>query len=282
MFKWLYGPILFSKVDQLGTYASALAFCFVLSLVPFLAVTFAVGMEIASQLAMNKDYASGYQAVLQSILPMERPEETQRIFHTVENSMKSKSSLFTVGFILALYTSFNLMDQIIRTLLFIFDDSRKPREWSWRVMTKGFALLGIWMCLLLLISVSAVGTTGLHALLNQFLFKSLSNAVVTAVQISVVIGSLFGTMYLTYYMVPTRHYKKQYVVEGSLLASTGWILCSLIFATVVPKLLKASAAYAALGSVVGILIWAQACAWSIILGACWIVRFSPPRMKAGR
>ncbi len=213
---------------------------------------------------------------------MERPEETERIFHTVENSMKAKSSLFTVGFILAFYTSFTLMGQIIRTLLFIFDDHRKPQEWTWKVAAKGLALLGIWMCLLLLISVSAVGTTGLHALLNQFLFKSLSNAVVTAVQISVVIGSLFGTMYLTYFMVPTRQYKRQYVVEGGLLASTGWIVCSLIFATAVPKLLKASAAYAALGSVVGILIWAQACAWSIILGACWIVRFSPPRAKAGR
>jgi uncharacterized BrkB/YihY/UPF0761 family membrane protein len=38
--------------------------------------------------------------------------------------------------------------------------------------------------------------------------------------------------------------------------------------------LQASAAYIALGSVVAILLWAQACAWSIIAGACWIVRFS--------
>jgi hypothetical protein len=26
---------------------------------------------------------------------------------------------------------------------------------------------------------------------------------------------------------------------------------------------------------VAILLWAQACSWSVILGACWIVRFSP-------
>jgi len=65
------------------------------------------------------------------------------------------------------------------------------------------------------------------------------------------------------------------VMEGSMLASSGWIACSLIFASVVPKLLQTSAAYIALGSVVAILLWAQACAWSIIAGACWIVRFSP-------
>jgi uncharacterized BrkB/YihY/UPF0761 family membrane protein len=64
------------------------------------------------------------------------------------------------------------------------------------------------------------------------------------------------------------------VMEGSLLASLGWILCSLVFAKIMPELLKTSAAYLALGGVVAILLWAQACAWSIILGACWIVRFS--------
>jgi uncharacterized BrkB/YihY/UPF0761 family membrane protein len=72
-----------------------------------------------------------------------------------------------------------------------------------------------------------------------------------------------------------RPHKIRFVVEGSLLASSGWIICSLVFAKIVPALLKTSAAYIALGSVVAILLWAQACAWSIILGACWIVRFSP-------
>jgi len=95
------------------------------------------------------------------------------------------------------------------------------------------------------------------------------------VQVLVVISALFGTFYLTFSLVPVRPHKNRYVVEGSLLASCGWILCSLIFAYVIPKILQASAAYIALGSVVAILLWAQACAWSIILGACWIVRFSP-------
>jgi uncharacterized BrkB/YihY/UPF0761 family membrane protein len=89
-----------------------------------------------------------------------------------------------------------------------------------------------------------------------------------------VVGALFGTFFLTYYLVPAQAYKRKYVVEGSLLASCGWIVCSLIFASVVPTLLQTSAAFIALGSVVAILHWAQACAWSVIIGACWIVRFS--------
>jgi len=273
MFKWLYGPILISKADRLGTYAAALAYCVVLSLVPFLAVTFAIGMKISSDLAVNKHYAEHYAEVMGDIIPMSNPGDTARIFSAVQHS--TQGGLVTIGFILAVYTSFNLMDQIIRTLLFIFDDPRRPSEWSWKVVLKTLALLVIWMCLLLLISISAVETAVLRHVLDHFLLSSLSKALATATQVLVVISALFGTFFLTFYLVPTRSYKTKYLVEGSLLASCGWIVCSLIFAYVLPQILRASAAYIALGSVVAILLWAQACAWSVIIGACWIVRFSP-------
>jgi len=272
MFKWLYGSVLFSKADRLGTYAAALAYCFVLSLVPFLAVTFAVGMEILTQLAMNKDYARHYAEVLGDIIPMENPQDTERIFTAVEHS--TQGGLVTIGFILAVYTSFNLMTQIIRTLHFIFDDERLSQQWSWTVVMKTFTLFLIWMCLLLLISISAMEMGVLRHLLDQFVLSSLSRQLVRATQVLFVIAALFGTFYLTYALVPTKRHKTNVVVEGSLLASSGWILSSLIFAYVMPQILKASAAYIALGSVVATLLWAQACAWSIILGACWIVRFS--------
>jgi len=273
MFKWLYGPVLFPKADRLGTYAAALAYCFVLSLIPFLVVTFAVGMEISTELALGKHYAERYAEVLGGIIPTENPQDMARIFAAVEHS--TKGGLVTIGFILAIYTSFNLMMQIVRTLVFIFDDPRRSQEWNWTVVMKTVALLFIWMCLLLLISISAVEAAVLRHLLDRFLLSSLSKALVNGLQVLVVIGALFGTFFLTYHLVPVQRHKNRYVVEGSLLASCGWIACSLIFASVIPEILKASAAYIALGSVVAILLWAQACAWSVIIGACWIVRFSP-------
>jgi membrane protein len=275
MFKWLYGANLSAKADRLGTYAAALAYCVVLSMVPFLAVTFVIGTEIFAALDSSRHYAEHYAQALGEILPMQDPAQTQHIFDTVEKS--AHGGLLTVGFVLAIYTSFNLMDQINRTLLFIFDDPRRPYEWSWIVVVKTVALLFLWMCLLLLISISAVESAILRHLLNHIIMSSLSKALATTSQVLVVIGALFGTIYLTYYVVPARSFKRSVVVEGSLLASCGWIICSMIFAYVLPALLKTSATYLALGSVVAILLWAQACAWSIILGACWIVRFSPVR-----
>jgi YihY family inner membrane protein len=272
MFKWLYGPLLYQKADRLGTYAAALAYCVVLSLVPFLAVTFAVGMEISTRFDIGKHYAEHYAEILGEIIPIENTRETERIFAAVQHS--TQGGLVKVGFILAIYTSFNLMEQITRTLLFIFDDPRRPQAWGLMSMVKTLALLFIWMCLLLLISISAVEAAILQRVLDEFLFSAWGQALASGLQVLLVIGALFGTFYLTYSLVPSRPYKKKYVIEGSLLASCGWIICSLLFVYILPKILQTSAAYIALGSVVAILLWAQACAWSIILGACWIVRFS--------
>jgi inner membrane protein YhjD len=274
MYKRLFGPILSPKIDRLGTYAAALAYCFVLSLVPFLAVTFVVGLEISNHLALTKHYDEHYSEVLTDIFPTQDPTDSQRIFNIIENSYQN-GGFVTIGFGFALYTSFNLMDQIGRTIRFIFDDPRRPQGWNWTMVGKTFLLLLIWMGLLLLISVSAVETSFLRHVLSNFHLSTLGSDIATATQVLVVITALFGTFYLTYLLIPAKNYKKNLVLEGSALAATGWIACSLVFATVMPQLLKTSAAYAALGSVVGILLWAQACAWSVILGACWIVRFSP-------
>ena len=278
MWKRLWGPNLVVKADRLGTYAAALAYCFVLSLVPFFIVTFVVGMHLALGLDINGEYyQKHYAEVLGNIIPSQ--QDAKNIVTTVTNvEGRNKGWLFLLGFGFALYTSYTLMEQIVRTLLFIFDDPRRPDIWSWFGVVKTVGLLLIWMCLLLLVSVSAVEA----AILRQVLYDVLhletgGKMVATASQLLIIIAALFGTIFVTYYVVPARKHKASVVVEGSLLASLGWILCSLVFAKVMPQLLQTSAAYLALGSVVAILLWAQACAWSIILGACWIVRFSPTK-----
>jgi YihY family inner membrane protein len=305
MFKWLYGPILFSKADRLGTYAAALAYCFVLSLIPFLVVTFTV----ISQVAPGKlDLGGAYKDLLTDILPSldvdetphPRPMKDQGDSRASPNSSDSvnhlkaarvanlsaqialtlqstsQRGLATIGFILAVYTSFNLMMQIVRTLHFIFDDPRRPQEWNWTVVLKTIALLLIWMFLLLLISSVSVMTPVIEKILSQFhLEPRLWASPLLVARDIVLLTSLFGAFFLTYYLVPGKRWQLSQIRNGSLVASCGWVLCSLLFAHVLPSMWHMNAVYEALGSVVVILLWAQACAWCVIVGACWIVRFSP-------
>lgn len=268
MWKWFFGPVLVTKLDRLGTYAAAMAYCFVLSVVPFLIVTF----TFADQLQL--DLRGGYREILADILPS--GIDANQVLTTIDRS--SHSGIATIGFILAVYTSYNLMTQITRTLLFIFDDPKRPEGWNWRHWVKSAVLLFIWMFLLLVIAVSFVVTIGIESILRQIdVHLRVGTAVIGIAQYALVIASMFFAFLLTFLLVPAQRPSLMEARDGSLVASCGWILCSLLFANLLPQMLRAGAVYEALGSVVVILLWAQACAWSVIIGACWIVRFSPRR-----
>jgi YihY family inner membrane protein len=296
MWKRIYGPILVLKVDRLGTYAAALAYCLVLSLIPFLVVTFTLGTELTHQ-----NLVTAYSDLLVDILPAQSidnpthtpgvkettPNETPEAKHDrvarvkslsaqIINTLQSSShrGLATVGFILAVYTSFNLMTQIVRTLLFIFDDPRRQQEWDFHLIFKTIALFIIWMFLLLLIAAFSVVTPVIVNILKQMqLDPSLWTTPLLFGRDLIGLASLFGAFFLTYLLVPSKRYRLSQVRNGSLVASFGWVFCSLLFAYVLPNMWRTNAVYEALGSVVVILLWAQACAWSVIIGACWMVRF---------
>ena len=309
MFDQLWGPVLAPKADRLGTYAAGLAYCLVLSLIPFLFVTFTLGQEL-TQFVPKFDLVEAYGELLAEILPADvaagsaaHSQETtlgetassvaptasleaqhgraanlsSRILRTLQRSHGGTS--FLVGFGFAVYTSFNLMTQIIRTLLFIFDDHRRPLVWTWQIGLKTLALFGIWMFVLIFMAVCSIVTPVFDSILRQLHLDPVAwTTPLTAARNLIGLFALFFAFFLTYLLVPSKRYRVRQVRNGSLVATFGWVLCSIVFSYVLPTLWQTNTVYEALGSVVIILLWAQACAWSIILGACWVVRF-PARKK---
>jgi membrane protein len=261
MWKWLYGSHLAKKVDMLSTYATALAYSFVLSIVPLLVVAFALTYELIG--SVN---GRAYHEALVSVLPV-GDQEITRIIKAVETSWRSNLAK-TLGPIFAVYTSFNLMNQIVRTLIFIFDDARRPYEWSLRLVIKTVSLLAIWTFLLLAIIVSSILTWAVNSTEHFWLgpWRVASDLVMVA--------ALFTALFLTFYLVPNKRPRWRDVRDGALVASLCWIVCGLCFSSLQKYLHSVNMVYQALGSVVIILLWAQACAWSLIIGACWMVRFA--------
>jgi uncharacterized BrkB/YihY/UPF0761 family membrane protein len=308
MFDRFWGPVLAPKADRLGTYAAGLAYCLVLSLIPFLFVTFTLGQEL-TQFVPKFDLVEAYSELLADILPADvaagsaahgQPVEpaatsnqapsgsstaanmeaqhshatdlSSRILRTLQRSHGSTN--FLVGFGFAVYTSINLMTQIVRTLLFIFDDHRRSLVWTWRIGLKTLALFGIWMFVLLFMAVCSIVTPVFDSILRQLhLDPAAWTTPLTAARNLIGLVALYFAFFLTYLLVPSKRYRFRQVRNGSLVATGGWMLCSIAFSSVLPHLWATNTVYEALGSVVIILLWAQACAWSIILGACWVVRF---------
>jgi membrane protein len=267
MRKWIYGANLEKKAHGLGTYAAALAYCFVLSVVPFVVLSFAFVGQFVGDLNVH-----AYQRTLEDVLPGESTSDVAAILAKIHDSYRHNATAQTIGLLFALYTSFNLMNQIVRTLLFIFDDPRRPYEWTWKVLVKTVSLLAIWTFLLLVLTgCSIVGVVLHHSSQTLVGAWRLTSDLVT-------VAALFCAFFTTYFLVPTKRFRLRQVRDGALVASLGWITCSLVFTSVLQNhLLNLNLVYRALGSVVGILFWAQACAWSVIGGACWMVRFASRR-----
>jgi membrane protein len=267
MRKWIYGANLEKKAHGLGTYAAALAYCFVLSVVPFVVLSFAFVGQFVGDLNVH-----AYQRTLEDVLPGESTSDVAAILAKIHDSYRHNATAQTIGLLFALYTSFNLMNQIVRTLLFIFDDPRRPYEWTWKVLVKTVSLLAIWTFLLLVLTgCSIVGVVLHHSSQTLVGAWRLTSDLVT-------VAALFCAFFTTYFLVPTKRFRLRQVRDGALVASLGWITCSLVFTSVLQNhLLNLNLVYRALGSVVIILFWAQACAWSVIGGACWMVRFASRR-----
>ena len=269
MWKRLCGPHLVKKADMLGTYATALAYSFVLSVVPLLVVAFALTDALVGTLNPH-----AYRETLVSVLPVETDQSITTISEALEHTWQNDWAK-TLGLLFAIYTSFNLMNQIVRTLIFIFDDSRRVYEWSLKIFVKTMTLLAIWTFLLLAIIVSSITTLIVHKSAH---YLSVPWRVTSDL---VMIASLFSAVFATYYLVPSKRRKLRDVADGALVASLGWISCGLVFREVLPYVFGANMVYKALGSVVIFLLWAMACAWSFILGACWTVRFPTKGVRKG-
>jgi membrane protein len=155
----------------------------------------------------------------------------------------------------------------VRSLLFVFDDARRPFEWTWQIFSKTVALLAVWTFLLLTVTVSSV--LGIFVHRNAY-FLSMPWRVGSDI---LLIVSLFAAVFATYYLVPSRPRLRD-VRDGAMVAAVGWIGCGLVFTRVIPHMMGLNVVYQALGTIVVILLWAQACAWSLIIGACWMVRFA--------
>jgi uncharacterized BrkB/YihY/UPF0761 family membrane protein len=161
----------------------------------------------------------------------------------------------------------------VRTLLFIFDDTRRVYEWNWKVFIKTVSLLAVWMFLLLAIIVSSILRLMVHRAVD---FLSVPWKVTTDLAL---IAALFVAVFATYFLVPSKRLRLRAVADGALVASLGWVGCGVIFRVVLPYVFGANMVYKALGSVIIILLWALSCAWSFILGACWTVRFPAKRRR---
>ena len=258
-----------ARLALLDRAAAEVAFFLALCLVPF------VGIAIT---LASRWFPAGLSAsigkVLHDVLPAESPVAGEALHWA--GSSASKGWL-TVGFLLALWSSFRFMSLCIQALGSMISGDVRPTAWTWRSTARSLLLLLVWMvalvatALFLLVAPSIRrGLLGLHAL------SGLSSLVFAALRVLLVPGILFGAIFLTYRMVAGTRVGSFRVALVALLATLGWMGASLGFSLAVPVLWGAARLYGTLGSVVLFLLWAYVMAWVLLLGGFLLVRPGRP------
>jgi membrane protein len=267
MISWILGPKLSQKTNMLGSFTAALAFYFILSLVPFLIVTI-TAVTYFSPI----DLTNGMATVLEKLFPPDAKLSPEAILKSVKRTVGGGT--ITFSFFFAVWTSFNFMNELVRTLHYIFSDPKKSIPSGWRTHLQSIALLFIWISTLISTAFFIViSPIILNAMQKWGRISEIASASWSWIGSFCLFVILFWAFYLTYRIIPVRTPSRGILRQASFLAAAGWLGMCALFAKVLPVVWVSNPFHGALGSIVATLMWAQACAWVVVIGACWIVRF---------
>ena len=262
---WARPKAVMARLVSLDSAAAEVAFFLALSLVPF------VGIAIVLAGHFPVGLGASIAKVLRDALPTESPVTGEALRWA---SSSAGGGWLTIGFLLALWSSFRFSSLCLRALGSMISGDVRASPWTWRSILRSLLMLAAWMAalvstaLFLLVAPSIErGLLGLPAL------SDVSASAFSMLRVILVPGILFGAIWLTYRIVAGTRVGALRVALVALLASLGWIGVSLGFSLVVPFLWGAARFYGTLGGLVLFLMWAYLIAWILLLGG---VLLAPP------
>lgn len=254
-----------ASLGPLDSAAAEVAFFLALSLVPFVGIAIALVSSL-----FPLDLSASIGKVLRGVLPAESHVSEEMLRWARSSSSKG---WLTVGFLLALWSSFRFMSLCLGALSEMVSSDARPSAWTWRSTARSLLLLAVWVvalvatALFLLVEPSIErGLIGVPAMSN------LPPSSFAALRLLISAGILFGAIFLTYRVVAGTRVRSSRTALAALLATSGWIAASLGFSVAVPILWRSAQLYGTLGSLVLFLIWAYLTAWILLLGGRLLAR----------
>lgn len=250
------------KFALLPTFAAAMAFYFVVSLIPFLIV---VSKVVAWLFSTN--LTSELAGFLREVLPPESRLRPEAISAAVQGR-----GLSAVSTGVAVWTASSGFNEMARAVHFIFSDARRPHPGGWLRRIKSLGLLAIWT--------AAIGATAVFLVLIPIARVSLSRLgagpalpvlAPAVVRYPAAIVLMFAAFTLTYAFIPepARRPRWRAAAAGGLVAAAAWTGTCLVFAFLLPRVWGVSLFQGVLSSALATLVWAYCGCWGVILGACW-------------
>jgi len=251
------------KFALLPTFASAMAFYFVVSLVPFFIV---VSKAVAWMFSAN--LTPELAAFLRDVLPPEsrlRPE-------AISAAVQGGRGFGAVSTAIAAWTASNGLNEMARAVHYVFSDARRPHPGGWVRRAKSLGLLAMWTLAIVAAAVFLVlipAMLGALARLDgSFAFRGLLGVYV---RYPAALGLMFVAFTLTYAFVPEPPHRPRWsaAAQGGALACACWLGTCLLFAYLLPRVWGVSLFRGVLSSALATLVWAYCGCWGVLVGACW-------------
>jgi membrane protein len=262
---WLLGRRLQGKLDMLPSFAAAMAFYFLVSLVPFLIV---VSRGVAFIFSAN--LTPELLAFLRDVLPPESRFRPDAFAATISQGSHGLAAASTV---LAVWTASSGLNEMTRALHYLFSEPDRPLFGGWRLRGKAFGVLGIWVVAAGALAVAFVMLPLLQGELRRLgAGRLLPPAFGAVYRYPAAFAALFAAFASTYAFVPKKRPTWRAAAIGAAVAAACWSGVSLTFAYLLPKVWHVSLFNGAMSSMLAILIWAYCGAWGVLLGAVVTVR----------
>ncbi len=249
------------KLALLPTFAAAMAFYFAVSLVPF----FIVVSKVVAWL-FSANLVPELATLLRDVLPPESHFRPDAI-----NAAVGGRGIGAISTGIAIWTAGNGLNEMARSVHFIFSDSKRPHPGGWTRRMKSFGLLAVWTLGLTVSAVLLVLIPAALAALSKYAGHSLQGFLAATVRYPLALLLLFLVFTLTYAYVPEKHQRPPWsaAAQGGALAAGCWLITCLLFAYLLPRVWGVSLFHGVLSSVLATLVWAYCGCWGVLIGACW-------------
>ena len=256
----LLGRRLQGKFDMLPSFAAAMAFYFLVSLLPFLIV---VSRTVAAVFSAN--LTPELLSFLRDVLP---PESRFRPDAFAASIQQGSHGLAAASTVLAAWTASSGLNEMTRAVHFVFSDPDRPSPGGWRRRGKAFGVLAIWAIAIGAASVAFVMLPLAQGELTRLgAGRLFPRAFSSWFRYPTAFAALFAAFASTYVFVPQKSPSWSAAAVGAGAAAAAWSGVSLLFSYLLPKVWHVSLFNGALSSVLAILIWAYCGAWGVLLGA---------------
>lgn len=252
------------KLAMLPTFAAAMAFYFLVSLVPFLiVVTRAVAWIFSANLTPQ------LTTLLRDVLPPESSLRPEALSAAVQGG---GAGFWAASTLVAAYTATSGLNELARAVHYIFSDEKRPHPGGWLRRLKSLGLLGIWTLaigatavFLVLIPIARDAVFGIGPIQNlPFLLSA-------DVRYAAAFALMFAAFAVTYAFVPEPAHRPRWntAAQGALVAAASWMGTCFVFAYFLPRVWGVSLFHGVMKSALATLVWAYCGCWGVLVGACW-------------